>query len=673
MNMKNAYYPGTLPYNAQVHISYRRKGQKSEDYIPIEESGLDLKGTMDGGDGSPVSPFVWRLSIINNLDEKWEGILRVDIEVPSSNARLFMPAFLYGRNKGGEEWRPGYGLFPRLREGEADIPYSPYWMVRSDRLSHPVNMMYVDSTIFGISASPYFIIKDEKVIPWLPGDCGDFHAYNGFCCSVANGASVGFTLGYENAPVLYLIAGNIKEREIPGSNCITFEPHSKLEIPVYIYAYGVQDEREINGAVRNTYERFHQSPRKGARLLEGIEDIALAIFKDSYDHDIKNYSTQVYLKEGRLTKNPLASISWTGGVEVATPLLTAALRLGREDMRSQALECIQNIVDNSINKNSGLPFDAFDKGCWTTKGWWDENLPMSGHSSYLVGQALFYILKAYDFERKYKGVLHEDWLEFAEKVITRIEKTKNSEKEYPYLWSAENGEGIDYNAFSGCWCLASRAYLAQIRKDASLIAGCIESEEHYFDKYVKHMECYGTPHDTWKAADSEGALAYIKAVRLLHEETGDGKYLERLKYGLEYEFTFKFCYNSPIQVPPLGRLGWSSSGGSVTSVCNPHIHPMSSNILDELLYCYKLTGDAYIGERFRDTLEWGLQTYSRFDNEYDYGKKGWMSERFCHSEGLLVEKYPDGSPSSTWFCFLPWGAANILEGMCGSVFDMIGK
>ena len=24
-------------------------------------------------------------------------------------------------------------------------------------------------------------------------------------------------------------------------------------------------------------------------------------------------------------------------------------------------------------------------------------------------------------------------------------------------------------------------------------------------------------------------------------------------------------------------------------------------------------------------------------------------ERFCHREGLLVEKYPDGSPASTWF------------------------
>jgi len=46
---------------------------------------------------------------------------------------------------------------------------------------------------------------------------------------------------------------------------------------------------------------------------------------------------------------------------------------------------------------------------------------------------------------------------------------------------------------------------------------------------------------------------------------------------------------------------------------------------------------------------WGCQTYNYYDGEYDYGKKGWMSERYCYSQGLLTEKYEDGSPASTWF------------------------
>ena len=136
---------------------------------------------------------------------------------------------------------------------------------------------------------------------------------------------------------------------------------------------------------------------------------------------------------------------------------------------------------------------------------------------------------------------------------------------------------------------------------------------------------------------------------------------------LEYEFTFKFCYNSPIKVPPLSRVGWSSCGGSITSVCNPHIHPMSSSILDELLYYVQKTQDAYVESRLSDTLRWSCQLCNTYDKEYDYGKKGWMSERFCHCEGLLTETYPDGSPASTWFALMPWACGCILEGLSGEI------
>lgn len=86
--------------------------------------------------------------------------------------------------------------------------------------------------------------------------------------------------------------------------------------------------------------------------------------------------------------------------------------------------------------------------------------------------------------------------------------------------------------------------------------------------------------------------------------------------------SFKFCYNSPIKLPPLSKIGWSSCGGSVTSVSNPHIHPMSSNIIGELLYYVENKDDKYIRNRMMDTIEWSCQTYNTYDHEYDYGKKG---------------------------------------------------
>ena len=64
-----------------------------------------------------------------------------------------------------------------------------------------------------------------------------------------------------------------------------------------------------------------------------------------------------------------------------------------------------------------------------------------------------------------------------------------------------------------------------------------------------------------------------------------------------------------------------------------------------------------------DTVFWSCQCHNTFDREFDYGKRGWMSERFCHSQGLLTEHYPDGSVASTWFALMPWACGSILEGL----------
>ena len=71
----------------------------------------------------------------------------------------------------------------------------------------------------------------------------------------------------------------------------------------------------------------------------------------------------------------------------------------------------------------------------------------------------------------------------------------------------------------------------------------------------------------------------------------------------------------------------------------------------------------YIQSRLDDTVKWGCQTYNLFDGQYGYGKKGWMSERFCYSQGLVVEKYPDGRLASTWFALMPWASSSVLEGL----------
>ena len=197
------------------------------------------------------------------------------------------------------------------------------------------------------------------------------------------------------------------------------------------------------------------------------------------------------------------------------------------------------------------------------------------------------------------------------------------------------------------------------------------SERHYHNRYVAHMECYGAPLDTSKAVDSEGILGYIKAVGCLYAITGDAMYLDRMREAFAYECSFRFCWNSPVGVPPLNEVGWSSCGGSVTSTSNAHIHPMSSVAIEDMVYYLRYRNDTYIASRLCDAVGWSCQTYNLKDGEYGYGRVGWMSERFCHCQGFLDERYPDGSLCSTWRCLMPWAAGAILDGLTGLYWDVM--
>jgi hypothetical protein len=60
-------------------------------------------------------------------------------------------------------------------------------------------------------------------------------------------------------------------------------------------------------------------------------------------------------------------------------------------------------------------------------------------------------LKAYDYEKQFAGCIHKEWLEFAVDILKRVEKTKNTDGEYPFILSEKTGAGIEYDALSGAW------------------------------------------------------------------------------------------------------------------------------------------------------------------------------------------------------------------------------
>lgn len=649
-----------------LNITARKK--TGEDYLPVETVGIQAETRILSGDGTIKNPFREEVRLKNPSDAKWKGVVHIELLFPKENPRFFLPGFMYGRNR-GETPLNAANEYPRLREGECMRPASPWWLVRSDRLSHPAAFACDNGRLYGLTAGPYMLEKNGNKYLWHPGDTGEFFQYSGFSCSLEKG-SIGYTLGYENAPWHFIQSHRVVERQKMNQNCLTLEAGEEILFTMNFYDYPINEEREIYEAIQTVYEEYHEPPRKGTDIRTTIRDISKAVYRDAWLPEDRCYSGFVYdMGDKGLRYNKIFSISWTNGLSVAVPMLEAAHRLGDEAMRNQAIECIENIVHHSLNPATGLPFETCGEDGWSNHGWWFDGMHTAGHTSYLSGQSAYYLIKAYDYEIRLKNTRHPEWLAFAGGVLEKLEKTKNSDYEYPYIISEKTGAGLEYDAMAGAWCMAAMAYYIMMTQDTACLKELKASEKHYYDSFVKLAECYGGPLDTDKTIDSEGILAYIRGVRILHEITGEDQYLDHLRDALCYEFSFKFCYNSPIKIPPLGRIGWSSCGGSITSVANPHIHPMSSTVIDEILYYVRKRKDTYIESRLMDTVGWSCQTYNTYDKEYDYGRKGWMSERFCHCEGLLVQEYPDGSVAGTWFALMPWACGSILEGLSGEWWE----
>ena len=643
-----------------IQLTARAKGC-SEVYAPIADHALHAQfQVVPAQDAAPQV-----IDITITAQEAFEGVIRAAMPVCPEETRFFLPGVIYGTNR-GEAPLVVDSQAPRLRKG-GSFPASPWWMFRADRLSHPCAFAYAGGRLSGFAASPYYVRKKGLRTPWEPGVDGDFDLYTGFGCSLETG-EVWYTLGYENAPWFFLDAHQYFPAKPLEENCIHLCKGESIAMRLYCFDLPAEDERALHGPLQWVYNRFHESPRRLCSIRETVTDIATAIARDAWLPEHHCYSGFVFDRGDHFEYNPLPSITWTNGLSAAVPMLTSAHCLGDENIRQQALDCIDHIVHHSINPKNGLPFMVEKDGVWSNDGWWYDRQHIPGHAAYLVGQSVYHILKAWARE-KALGHDHPDWLDFCARVIARTEKSRNADGEYPYILSDKTGAGLEYDSFSGAWCMAAAAYYCLLTGERAYLPDLLRSESWYHDAYIRHQECYGGPLDIDKNLDSEGILAYIRAVRCLHEITGDATLLNHMQDALHYEYTFKFCYNSPIKVPPLSTVGWSSCGGSITSVTNPHIHPMSSSVMDEMAYYLRHREDAYIRSRLNDTLLWSCQCHATFDREYGYGKKGWMSERFCHSEGLVKERYPDGTLASTWFALMPWACGSLLEGLTGSLWE----
>lgn len=643
------------------------------------------------GAGSPENPFVFGVEITNQSDKKWTGVVKVALSIDRKDARFFLPGYMYGNNNAESDLSPRLiKEFQRLKKDTVSNPFSPYWYMRSDQLTHPVAVMFADHRIWGISGSPYLTKADPPAF-WEPGGAG-FAGYNGFYCSIEKNAETGFTLGYVDYPGIYTSPWEYTGYDAGRQGCVSIQAGATVRFDISVFSFASEHEDGLGKVIEKVYEAYHESPVKKneSGIREAATDISRAISTDAYNpltnsyalimmnpaDSISTYEMKNRFSPGDYLANNEGLIGWTNGAAIAVPLLQASYRLGDGALRSQAVNVIDEIVEKSMNPATGIPFCAKVDGKWTNQGWWIQWITSEGvkpgHSSYIVAHSLYYILKAYEVEKNH-GQEHVSWLTFVGNVIETVLKTQDKNGAFPRFWDEVTAAGTEYDAFSGCWVTAAMAYYVKLASRKDLLPVVLKSEAHYYNDVVR-MECSKTPLDVADAPDSEGVLAYIRLTKILSELVGKKpggsvSYLDRMRTGIDYALSFTFCYNVPNLAPPLDSLNWSTCGGSITSVCNAVIHCMLNSILDELEYYYRQTGDEYYGKRLADIYDWGLQVFNRSDCQFFFGKKGWSSEYFCQAERYVLDiRLTDGTRSSLWFAYHPWATAAVLEGICGDMW-----
>ena len=646
--MSHEALPGASPA-VMLHVRLCAPGGAAET-VPLtlrdgavrsEHPGIDLTLRFMDGALSPAGRRRYRVELLLRRETRVEFLFSPVADRPAFH---ILPGFLFGSNNLPIS---GPGHFPNLTTDHPESPScSPVWSMRTDRNAAPVSMAFIEGGgCLAVAGPPYLDIPGGFVRTGL---------------LAALPATVGYAVGYRNSPRTFINKDKFGD---PTEQCVP--AGTRLEFSLDVFSKAQAGREAAFPVVREIYDLYYEAPRTTLSAGDCIAAIAEMVVRDSWDPDKRAFIAQdvkglpdapVYRKIGG------RAIAWVGGVNVAWPLLEAGYRLGRAEWIDVARQGFDRIAAHK-NPANGLFFDAFTED-WqpTVNYWWSGNTNRDVHSAYTNAEAAWYLLRGSVSTHKAEGRGVPAWEKAALDALRTILRLQREDGHYGYSYAVDKPAVVSWDGFAGCWWTAAMALAHRLTGEEAFLDSARRALNCYW-RQVRTLDVWGTPMDTWKSNDEEGVLAFLRSARLIHEITGDPRCLEMLAFGAEYEFLWRYLYNARPQSEPLASAGWCSSGGSITSVSNPHIHPMGLLVSGDLQYLWRQGGDPHVRRRMEDGLVWARNCIEIFPEKAGYGRRGWTGERYCPSDGLLIAKYADGRPASTELGLNLWAASAMAEGL----------
>jgi hypothetical protein len=607
-----------------------------------------------------------RIAYTLRFNSPYRTRLRLQISLPGqSDLFHLIPGNIHGDNNAAHVRAGEFPCLTATRSAERNR--AALWEFRADRASHPVSILCCQRGVVGISIDPYSECEDAD----------DGFIRNGVFAALPD--RCGVSLGYGNDPLTFVEKTHFTPATADLSYC--------AQASGAIYAERGNGRLAAHRIIRQLYEQLQERPTFEKPFDQALVALANAFATISYSPQLRQYTNVQCKVPTDLALRPwraVVEIGWTGGSMLAYPFALAERIIADLKLPKSSAQIFDEII-SGFNERSGFINDAavnrFTRNRpagWNDSeinGWWSGFLPQTrdNHCAYTNGHAAYYLLKAASLEEGEPGAQSKSWIAAALRVLDTVIELQRDDGAFGYIFSSRERKVIDFDGFAGCWFAAAAALASDItglRRYRDAVARALE----FYHSFVRDLACWGSPMDTFKSIDSEGNLAFIRAARLMHELSDDDHYLAMLVDGANYEYLWRYGFCTRAQCPPLKGSNWNSCGGSVTSVSNPHIHPMSVVATQDLEYLAAATGDATHASRAADGMAWLMNTLELYPAVTGYGRYGVLSERTCPSDGLLAERYgDDGAPASTWWSYNAWAAGSAMEAIAEQVLSERGK
>ncbi|HWP40018.1 MAG TPA: hypothetical protein VNL70_03760, partial [Tepidisphaeraceae bacterium] len=580
-----------------------------------------------------------RISYTLSFTSPYRTRLRLRLAL-RDQAELFhlIPGNIHGDNNAAHV-RPGeFPVLSSSRPHERNC--AALWEFRADRASHPVSILCCARGAVGISIQPYSSCDDTD----------EGFIRNGVFAALPD--AFGVSLGYGNDPLTF----SEKTVFLPATSDTTHGSSARGTI----WALAGSGRAEAHRIIRAIYDELRQRPVHARSARDALRALADAFVQVNWSEQLQQYTNRKCRVPVDLELRPwraVVEIGWTGGSMLAYPMALAEqifpdLRLPKSSARIFDEICAgYNHASGLINDTALNQFTRDIPEGWnrsTINGWWSGFLPQTrdNHCAYTNAHAAYYMLRLADAKAAAPA-----WVDTALKVLETAMSLQRDDGAFGYIFSSTQPKVIDWDGFAGCWFAPALIHAWKITGQRRY-RDSAERAIAYYACFVRDLACWGSPMDTFKSIDSEGNLAFIRATRLMHQFTGDERYLPLLEAAANYEYLWRYGFRARPQCPPLRHSNWNSCGGTITSVSNPHIHPMGVVATTDLEYLARLSNDVYHQSRADDGIAWLLNTMELYPDVMGYGRYGVLSERTCPSDGLLAERYADtGEPASTWWSY----------------------